>query len=345
MLKRGSQIIPRQTIVAVVDDLELAGLMVFLIAEANHDHTVAPRGTRLKPGQLVTGKRALAARFQRTESWCYRGLKRLQERTLIELEANRDGTVVTICNWETYTRLPKRREPPPKRKRTAVEPSSDRQRTASDPPSRHKALGTSPSPPTPQRDGEGWEEELVEEVKGLGVTLARQAVTAALANGCALEDFRRHLGHYEAHHDLWGSPEGVLYDHLTKLRPGQPAAEGWASFDPAKERELRGRKLEAAKRQRARELIRDAEGSDEHGYLRGQAIHDIDTIGDKRSEEAIQWHMEQNVMNRPQWEPRLRLAATAARPSSSTPRSTTANQQGVTAAAAVARSAFGSGAA
>jgi hypothetical protein len=331
MLKRGSQIIPREVIAALVDDLDLLGLMVVLACEANHHDSVAPGGTPLKPGQLVTGKRALAARFKRTESWCYRGLKRLQERTLIELEGNRDGTVVTVCNWQTYTRLPKRREPPPKRKRTANEPSSDRQRTASEPPSRHKALGISPSPPTPQGERGGWE-ELIEELEALGVTQASRAAAAAQASGCEPEDFLPHLDHWKAKRELWASPQGVLYRRLEYLRPDQRALEGWPPFDSAKE----AKKRDDESLRRVRDLINNATDTDEWRELREIATGRI--TNENHSENAIQWQMEQVVVSRHwEWAPRLRDATAAARSSTSNAISTAANPVGATVAAEDAR--------
>ncbi len=101
-------------------------------------------------------------------------------------------------------------------------------------------INNQPSPPTPQGERGGWE-ELIEELEGLGVRQARTAATAAQAAGCEPDDFRPSLAHWRANRELWASPEGVLCRRLEYLRPGQPAAEGWPTYDSQKERERRRR--------------------------------------------------------------------------------------------------------
>lgn len=203
-----------------------------------------------------------------------------------------------------------------------------------------------PSPPTPKGERGGWEKIVIEEVKGLGVNLARQAVTAAVARGCTIEDFRGHLAYYNDHCDLWGSPEGVLYDHLTKLEPGQAAAAGWASFDPEKADQAQKQRDEDQKRQRAIDLLKSAEGSGEYQGLRSLAIGvALDHGKDETNEKVIEWYMVKIILDRPWPLCGQKLADAAARLNSSTPRSTAARPPGATAVAATTRSASPAGAA
>lgn len=138
-MSSGSIIIPRDVIGLLEGDLELLGLFVLLARSARYKPGVMADGTRLEPGQFPTGKRALAALTKRTESWCYRALKRLQKRTLIELTSNRCGTIVTICDWGSYSHLPTRSEPPSNRNRTSIEPEPNQNRTTVEPYRRQKA--------------------------------------------------------------------------------------------------------------------------------------------------------------------------------------------------------------
>lgn len=304
MLTRGSLIVPRAKLAAVADDLDLCGLLMLLIAEALYRPGVAPDGTPLKPGQLVTGKRALAARCKRTESWCYRALKRLQERTLIELEANRDGTIVTICDWKTYTRLPKRREPRTDLKRPRNEPRPNRNRIAGEPLRRQKAEGRIQSPPTPQGERGGWE-ELIEELEALGVTQARKAASAAAAAGCSPDDFRPHLAYWKSHRELWASPEGVLYRRLEYLRLGQPTDEGWPPFDEAKQRERRRRDDDQRDRDKARRAFAEmnrlkAEDPEQYAILHEATLRRIINAGEDTSDpRVLTRYMVHILMSRP----------------------------------------------
>ena len=59
-------------------------------------------GTVLQPGQFVTGQKAGSDALEVSPSRFFRGLKRLELLGQISLKANRRGTIVTICNWDTY---------------------------------------------------------------------------------------------------------------------------------------------------------------------------------------------------------------------------------------------------
>ncbi len=57
---------------------------------------------QLLPGQFVTGRHQAAGELGVSGSKWYRGMHTLQEWEQLRLEVNSIGTVVTICNWDTY---------------------------------------------------------------------------------------------------------------------------------------------------------------------------------------------------------------------------------------------------
>lgn len=145
----GALIIPREVIQTLAPEPDLLALWVYLAERAAWKPRVAPKGQALNKGQLVTSKLALSRQFKWTESKTWRGLKRLQERNVIELKANRRGTIVTLCRWELYERLPEGRrtesEPKPNRKRTETEPASEPKPNTYEGRSPSESRGQSPS--------------------------------------------------------------------------------------------------------------------------------------------------------------------------------------------------------
>ncbi|MAT71201.1 MAG: hypothetical protein CMJ58_16950 [Planctomycetaceae bacterium] len=145
----GALIIPREVIQTLAGEPDLLALWVYLADRAAWKPSVAPKGQALEKGQLVTSKAAIRRVFGWTESKTWRGLKRLQERNVIELKANRRGTIVTLCRWELYERLPEGRrtksEPKPNRNRTETEPASEPKANTSEGRSPSESRGQSPS--------------------------------------------------------------------------------------------------------------------------------------------------------------------------------------------------------
>lgn len=120
----GVLILPRDTINMLAAEPDLLALWVYLANRAAYKPCIAPKGTRLTKGQLVTSKAAITKLFGWTESKSRRGLERLRDRTVIELKGSRAGTVVTMCNWDSY-RLP----PPTEKQSTEPKPNQNRNET------------------------------------------------------------------------------------------------------------------------------------------------------------------------------------------------------------------------
>ena len=235
----GSVIIPRDVIEQLVNEPELLALMIILVARARYTPGSAAKGTELRPGQLATGKRAIASQFKWTESKAYRALKRLQERNLIELTANRDGTIVTLCNSERYRQFSKRKrtsnEPSADGSRTAIETKSNQDRTPIGKERMKKAPPPSPSGELPL-ERSGWS-EVGEELGVLGISRVDDAVETARARRLSVEDVRSLIAEWRQHEGAWGV--GALYQRLTgELAAWPEAAEKFrreqsrqASFD------------------------------------------------------------------------------------------------------------------
>lgn len=101
---------------------ELILTMTFLVKQARFTKGTTPRGQKLEPGELVTGRDELAKLLDRHPSSVYRELQTLKKLGLIELKTdNRKklGTIVKINDFERY-RPPKRTR---KRQQKASEPN------------------------------------------------------------------------------------------------------------------------------------------------------------------------------------------------------------------------------
>ncbi len=108
---------------ALAVDPALLGLFVLLVRRASWDGGIAPKGSVLAPGQLVTSRRELARLTGQSESWCHRAIERLAAGGFIVVEKNREGSLVTIGDWDL-------RRPPKKLRttdRTKSEPQTDRE--------------------------------------------------------------------------------------------------------------------------------------------------------------------------------------------------------------------------
>lgn len=211
----GSVIIPRDVIEQLCSDPELLALMIVLVARARYTPGNAAKGTELRPGQLATGKRAIASQFKWTESKAYRAMKRLQERNLIELTSNREGTIVTLCNSERYRRFGKRKrtsnELPAEVSRTASETKSNQNRTPKEKELMKKAPPPNPSEQLPL-DQNVWV-EVGKELRGLGISCVDDAVETARARGLLIDDVRTLIAEWRQHAGAWGV--GALYQRLT----------------------------------------------------------------------------------------------------------------------------------
>ena len=219
LAQNGVIILPRDVIEQLLEELELLVLMVFLVSCARYKPGRSPRGQHLVPGQAVVGKRKLGDLLGWTSSRAYRALKRLEERGLIELKADRRGTVVTISNWESYSRLPKRRRtnsgPRLDRERTNGEPESEQPRTQTKAVGSRQntsSLSSSSEATIPPASVQPWN-EVEEGLRERGVSSAKDAVERAQRNGVTPESAQQVLTQFDDASGAYGA--GALFKRVT----------------------------------------------------------------------------------------------------------------------------------
>lgn len=84
------------------DDMELLGFWTVLLLKANHKDGYHSHGEKLRPGQFVTGRKALGKECKLNEHKVDRFLKKLEIEQQIEQRTNRQHRVITITNWTEY---------------------------------------------------------------------------------------------------------------------------------------------------------------------------------------------------------------------------------------------------
>lgn len=108
---------------AVFQDDWLYRLFRWCIMKANFTPGTF-KGVAIPVGSFVTGKIRGSEELGVTPSKFHRGIHRLTEAPyeVIQVAANRDWTMITVCNYRTYQNADERSEPPMDRQRTASEP-------------------------------------------------------------------------------------------------------------------------------------------------------------------------------------------------------------------------------
>jgi hypothetical protein len=251
----GAVIIPRDVIEQLSSDPELLALMVFFVSRARYTPGKAAKGTDLRPGQLAIGKRLIAGQFRWTESKAYRAMTRLQDRNLIELRANREGTIVTLCNSERYRRFGKRvrtkSEPGPNPFRADGELTPNSDRTPIE-----KELKKKAPPPTPS-DLDRWQ-EVGEKLRSRKVSCDADAIATAQTRGLTPHDVDRLIGEFDQNPDAWGP--GALFDRITGKRSDWPPAAAKVQREQDRQRSLAGHLTLVANREQddQRKLADDA---------------------------------------------------------------------------------------
>lgn len=110
----------------------LTRLFLWCLLRANFEQKTF-RGETLMRGQFTTGKIIGAEALNVSPSKFYRGLFRLQELGCITIEANRERTMITVCNYSTYQDAKSASEPRADHERTTSEPQMNHERTANEP--------------------------------------------------------------------------------------------------------------------------------------------------------------------------------------------------------------------
>jgi hypothetical protein len=89
----------------VCKDVETLGIWIYLLLNATHkkvDVLFNSKKITLEPGQLITGRKAIAAKLKVDESKVERTLKMLKNEQQIEQQTSSKNRLITILNWELY---------------------------------------------------------------------------------------------------------------------------------------------------------------------------------------------------------------------------------------------------
>ena len=89
----------------VCKDADHLAVWLYLLLHATHrEHAELFRGEKilLKPGQLLTGRQAIAAKLKLNENKVQRILKTFEKEQQIEQQASNKNRLITICKWQEY---------------------------------------------------------------------------------------------------------------------------------------------------------------------------------------------------------------------------------------------------
>lgn len=109
----------------VCKDADHLAVWLYLLLHATHrEHAELFRGEKLllKPGQLLTGRKAIAAKLKLNENKVQRILKTFEKEQQIEQQASNKNRLITICKWQEYqSSIEQQDEQPLNNKRTTAE--------------------------------------------------------------------------------------------------------------------------------------------------------------------------------------------------------------------------------
>lgn len=89
----------------VCKDAEHIAVWIYLLLNATHkevDVLLGNKKVRLKPGQLITGRKKIASQLKISESKVQRILCSLESEQQIEQQMNSCNRLITIVSWEAY---------------------------------------------------------------------------------------------------------------------------------------------------------------------------------------------------------------------------------------------------
>ncbi len=108
----------------VCKDVETLGIWIYLLLNATHkkvDVLFNSKKITLEPGQLITGRKAIATKLKVDESKVERTLKMLKNEQQIEQQTSSKNRLITILNWELSQQNEQQVEQQVNNKRTTSE--------------------------------------------------------------------------------------------------------------------------------------------------------------------------------------------------------------------------------
>jgi len=108
----------------VCKDSEYFSIWCYLILNATHteyDSIFKGERIKLKPGQLITGRKSISTKFNISESKVQRVLKKLEIEQQIEQQTSSTNRLISIVNWGSYQNSEQLIEQPVNNERTTTE--------------------------------------------------------------------------------------------------------------------------------------------------------------------------------------------------------------------------------
>lgn len=128
------------------------------------------QGITLQPGQLVTGRKKLAAELKLSERKIRTSLTKLKSTSEIAIKTTSKYSIITICKWETYQPDEATKRPA---KRPAERPTSDQQTTTTKEGKEYKEYIEGVPLPSPARKKKMFTPPTLEDVKEYATTRGR----------------------------------------------------------------------------------------------------------------------------------------------------------------------------
>lgn len=119
----------------VTKDADYLAIWVYLLLNATHDtYPALFRGKKilLKPGQLLTGRKAIASRLSISESKVGRVLETFKNEQQIEQQTSNKNRLISIVNWDFYQGVEQQSEQQLDNSWTATEQQVNNSRTTSE---------------------------------------------------------------------------------------------------------------------------------------------------------------------------------------------------------------------
>ena len=266
----------------VFSDAGLLRLWLLLLCRANFKPSFF-RGREIRVGQVAFTHRLLCDSLGVSKGTLHRDLDVLKIEGMIAVEAGRDFSIATICNWKTY------------QDSAGDDWGTDGAQAGhdggADEPLPKKETIQEPPPPTPSAtatpDRDAWEG--VEDVLlSLGMSKARQAVQAAIDHRCSPADVGEVVEYYRSQPGAYDV--GGLHNRILALRPGQSPGALWPDPKPSFARQrasvtstvtveavkasnAQGRSIKAAHAARQAELEREFGATLDE--MAGESLHEL----------------------------------------------------------------------
>lgn len=115
------QLLDNPVVCKDADHFTIWGFLLLKATHAKIDFMFAGKRIALMPGQLITGRKTIADKFNISESKVQRVLKTFEIEQMIEQQTSNKNRLITVKNWCEYQSSEQQNEQPVNNKRTTTE--------------------------------------------------------------------------------------------------------------------------------------------------------------------------------------------------------------------------------